>query len=76
MLMPRGMVPQLQIGRHMPVSVVQRIPESLVEPIADFCILSGPTNSWITPATKKLNSIQADALFSMLMADKNTSDTN
>lgn len=76
MLIPSGIVPQLQIGRHIPVSVVHKSPEIRVEPMADFFIFSGPTNSWTRPATRKLNSIHAEALLSILIVEAATSEIN
>ena len=76
MLIPSGMVPQLQMGRHIPVRVVHKSPDIRVEPMADFFIFSGPTNSWTTPATRKLNSIHAEALLSILIVEAATSEMN
>lgn len=76
MLIPRGIVPQLQIGINMPETVAQKIPLILPDPIAVFCIFSGFRNSRSRPARIKLQIIQTEALSIIFQVEKKIFDKN
>lgn len=73
MLMPSGIVPQLQMGMHIPVTVAQNTPEIFFVPRVIFFSRSVFRNSRSAPATIKLKIIHGEALHSILHAETMTS---